>query len=752
MEQSWIGDAFRSIFAGLDGVVYDLIATVYNLLLEIAQFKVFSSTDIEQISSRIYTILGIFMLFKLSFSLINYLINPDALTDKQKGIQHIVKNIVIMFAMLIMCPWVFEKMWDLQSVILRENFIGSLVFGNTSTTTNNDNFIYSYQMGLGCSEASEAKSAGDYIGIMVLKGFYRPYTLDELGENGQAVVSDGEYKKVNEEYLCKKVNKGRPSYYLTSSIYNAYSRTSGILWWANDIYVMNYRIVLSTAIGVVVLLILVGFCMDVGLRLVKLSFLEIVAPIPIISYIDPSSGKDGIFKKWTREVIGTWTNVFIRLLALFFATSVIQKVDKLQWIGQGENTASIWVIIFVIIGSLMFAKQLPSLIEKIFGIKLEGGFSVNPLKKMEKQALGGKFLSQLPGKTLAAATGLATTAAGRAHANFQQKMKAEELERAKRQNAMRRDRLNELNAQRNSQQTRANLLRSRANDLANAEAKRQEIENKLAQVRAHEVERRRANNGQLTDAERQSIATVRLKLNNDLKQVDAIINNVTQNGRVTGDQLNNRLNDAQSQIDSLSQYAKRYEKNIASAEEDIKKQTAESDKFSNNHAFTASLLQAFRGAKIGFDAKDTQGLVSAITAGIEASKKAAKITIDHDKMGFVDRVKDSWTDISGIKNESGTTSMTKKAIKELTETLNDLTNGVSSLEHALGNLNPGAITYDSQGKIQINNTGTYTYAPGERESIEHLIRQYEQLRKSQKSVSKEIKEYEEILATKGDKK
>lgn len=752
MEQNWFLDLVRGLFAGLDNVVYSLISNAYNLLLEIAQFKVFGSEDLKAITGRVYTILGIFMLFKLSFSLINYLINPDSFTDKQKGIQHVIVNIVVMFVMLILCPWFFEKLWDLQSTILKENFIGALVFGDTSTTTNNTEHIYSYTMGVDCKQKSTAKTAGDYMGLMILRGFYKPYKMDELGDVGKTVVASDGYKEINEDYLCHKVNKGKVSYYLTSAIYKESVRTSGTLWWAEDYYVMNYSFGLSTAVGVFVLLILVGFCMDVGLRVVKLSFLEIIAPIPIISYVDPASGKDGIFKKWTKEVMGTWLSVFIRLFALFFATSIIQKVGKLQWIGTGEKEANIWVQIFVIIGALMFAKQLPSLIEKIFSMKLDGGFNVNPLKKLEKQAVGGKYLSQLPGKALAATTALAASTAGRAQAIIQNHMNKAELDKNTRELQMKRNRLNELNSRRDSQNNRAQSLGRKAADISNAEAEKQAIENKLAQVRAHEVALRRKNNGQLTDVERQSIDTARLKLNDDLKAANAKLNSLTNNGTITSAQLQNEMRDAQNQAASLSQYANQYQKVVSSAEESIKKKELENDKFSNNHEIVASILQAFRGAKIGFDAKDTQNLVCAIQAGIEASKKAAKITIDHDKMGFVDRVRDNWTDISGIKNESGTTSITKKAIKELNETLNDLNNGVSSLEHALGNLKPGAIMYDAQGKIQINNTGTYTYAQGERESIEHLIRQYEQLRKSQKSVSKEIKEYEEILATKGDKK
>ena len=98
MEQHWYTDIFRSIFAAIDGIVYNLISDAYGLLEKIAQVKVFGNDDISSITNKVYTIIGIFMLFKLTFSFITYIVNPDAMTDKDKGVQKIIQNIVIMFA------------------------------------------------------------------------------------------------------------------------------------------------------------------------------------------------------------------------------------------------------------------------------------------------------------------------------------------------------------------------------------------------------------------------------------------------------------------------------------------------------------------------------------------------------------------------------------------------------------------------------------------------------------------------------
>ncbi len=387
MEQHWYTDIFRSIFAAIDGIVYNLISDAYGLLEKIAQVKVFGNDDISSITNKVYTIIGIFMLFKLTFSFITYIVNPDAMTDKDKGVQKIIQNIVIMFAMLIMCPWVFDKLWGLQTVMLKENIVGNFIFG-----TDDSEKLNGYKFGVDCKEDSTPASVGDYIALMSLKGFYQPYNKSSMGSDmWDKVESSSNFTTVNDN-LCYKVSKGKVSYYLNSNIYNKAVRISGFGPWGNDVYIMNYRFGISTAVGVVVLLILVGFCMDVGLRVVKLSFLEIIAPIPIVSYVDPKSSKNGIFKKWLKEVGSTWASVFIRLFALFFAVSVIQKVGHLEDAVTGETVTNTWVNLFVIIGALMFAKQLPKLITDITGINLNGGFNLNPLKKVADQALGGKAL------------------------------------------------------------------------------------------------------------------------------------------------------------------------------------------------------------------------------------------------------------------------------------------------------------------------------------------------------------------------
>ena len=73
----WLVNTFRTLFFWLDSIVFPLIATVYNLLTDIANTTVFSEDIINIFAEKVYDLLGVFMFFKVSFSIMTYIINPD---------------------------------------------------------------------------------------------------------------------------------------------------------------------------------------------------------------------------------------------------------------------------------------------------------------------------------------------------------------------------------------------------------------------------------------------------------------------------------------------------------------------------------------------------------------------------------------------------------------------------------------------------------------------------------------------------
>lgn len=373
----WIEIVARFLSFWLDKVVYGFIPTVYNILTDIAETTIFSQDIIDLFASKIYALLGIFMLFKVSFSILTYIVDPDAFLDKSKGFSKLISNIIITLVLLVLTPWIFSQAMDIQSIVLRDNIIGSL-FSVTGT---------------------DATSNGDPGNKMAYETFKAFYHIDtnlfpecESGESSALADPDGCVAKLgltNDEGNQLKDTLNYAYNTNSVSIYMDYDLLN--LKDTGDEFVFYYLPVVSTICGVVILLLLIVFCFDIAVRSIKLGFLNVIAPIPIISRIDPKKGKE-TFDKWVKLCISTYLDLFVRLLAIYFAVFIISQVIDLQFVSLETGTSKdvgAFVKVFIILGALIFAKQFPKLIEDITGIKMDGKFTLNPMSKLRQTPLVG---------------------------------------------------------------------------------------------------------------------------------------------------------------------------------------------------------------------------------------------------------------------------------------------------------------------------------------------------------------------------
>lgn len=443
----------RTLFFSLDKVIYGLIDDVYGLLLQLTRTSVFSQETIHQFAERIYALVGIFMLFKVTISLVNYVLNPDDFTDKEKGLGSIVKHVILSLVMIVLVPYIFNEAFELQSIILEENTIMNLVFGSPSSRE------------LNISNSSYAESAGQKIQFTIMYAFTQPnyddffndaeydladckhtyvedtdgnytfrktpvfdnvasedsnfiYALNEscwgvYDPNTDTYVEDGENGQLLGAF--KSIDSGDVVYQnyaqgVAQQSFNMFFRQDVILAKEADgsRYFVDYKMGISTAVGVGTLYLLLMFCIDIAVRSVKLGFLQMIAPIPILSYCDPKSGKDGMFKKWTTMCVKTYLDLFIRLFALYFGIYVITLIGTFRDVATGEIVSGWLVSIFMIIGILIFVKKLPDILKESLG--LDGGtfkdFKLNPLKRIEEDALGGKAIAGVGKKAVGVVGGV----------------------------------------------------------------------------------------------------------------------------------------------------------------------------------------------------------------------------------------------------------------------------------------------------------------------------------------------------------
>ena len=365
---AWLQKILLTVCFKIDSVIYEFIVIVYNLFYQIANTTIFSEDIVQTFGERIYTLLGIFMLFKVSFSFINYIINPDSFLDKEKGIGKLGLNVVLVLALLILTPTIFSEAMDIQRIILRDNAIGNLILGISNDTDSNFK-----------------SNAGQMIAYTTFSAFF--HINSDAFPECDAFLSMGSDTGSCQSALSAA---GVPDRYYTTFLrarngpaIKMLFRDVSLLWntvtTENGSYsIVNYQFIISTLVGGAMALILATFCFDIAVRSIKLGFLQLIAPIPIISRIDPKSSKDGLFSKWLKTCFKTYLDIFIRLAAIYFAVFIISIVVKNGF----ANDAGIFVKVFIIFGALLFAKQLPQFISDL-GFKLDAkDFTINPFKKL----------------------------------------------------------------------------------------------------------------------------------------------------------------------------------------------------------------------------------------------------------------------------------------------------------------------------------------------------------------------------------
>ena len=80
------------------------------------------------------------------------------------------------------------------------------------------------------------------------------------------------------------------------------------------------------------LVIMLFFTVDVAIRAIKLGILRIIAPIPIISYVDPKSAKDGSFNNWLKALISTFAELFIKTAISVYCVKLFKVVVLFEFI------------------------------------------------------------------------------------------------------------------------------------------------------------------------------------------------------------------------------------------------------------------------------------------------------------------------------------------------------------------------------------------------------------------------------------
>ncbi len=362
----WFNNLLRPFFGGIDYLVYTLLGWVIEGIFNLSSI-VASQKVTEVIYTRIYTILAIFMVFKLTFSFIKYIVSPDAMMDKERGVGKIIARTLTMLAILIMLPTIFFKsdifpgqnapiLTMLQNGVIKT--LPKIILGISDDSGN---------------VTTTAKENGNVMALNMLSSLYYP------SECKDAAVCDSDNNLTS-----------------LSGFSTSFNMTD-----TNSSYVYYYMWPLTTICGIVLVFILVGIAVDVAIRVFKLMILQMIAPIPVMTYIDPKSSKDGAFNSWIKTFTTTYLDIFIKLGTVYLLLLLVKEFFSGNLFGNVYKTLGFasgnFVMIFLIIGLFHFAKEAPKFIKDALGIKDSGGGSFM-----------GKALSGMAGAAAGFAGGLAT--------------------------------------------------------------------------------------------------------------------------------------------------------------------------------------------------------------------------------------------------------------------------------------------------------------------------------------------------------
>lgn len=395
-EANIFNNIIRTFLGFLCKIIYPMIINAWDLFMALAKTQIFkSSLDSSGIVSLLYTrvglLLGLLMLFKVIFSLIQMLINPDLLTDKDKGIFNIIKRSFIVIALLAFVPTIFSFAFKMQEVVLDENTIGNIIFG----------------------KKSDLKDFGNLFSTNIFQMFYI-YDSRLPEQNGclayeltLAELRDYESLDLIDECL----------YETFTYDYNMSNSSSASSTFTKELYKIDFTLngILAVVVGAFILYMLIIYSIYLGARIVQLALLQILAPVPIISYISPS--KNDSLQKWAKLCLSTFLDMFIRLAIIYFVSLIIyvllgnsgsEGAVLVEETSEATGTLLIFVKISIILGSLVIAKKFPDIIGEIFpslGIGKGGlGFGLS-WKKLTDSMVGGNFIREFPKRGIGGVAG-----------------------------------------------------------------------------------------------------------------------------------------------------------------------------------------------------------------------------------------------------------------------------------------------------------------------------------------------------------
>ena len=347
--------------------IYKIASYAFEVFIILATGRIVDGNIYQTIINNFYIVLGIILLFFLAFSLLKGMVNPEDQKQGTSSIKKIVINLVTSMAIMAILPTIFGFLYDFQtSFITRYNVIGRFFgYGSLSGTSENIDSSNTVEVERGAYQITN----GVFTAFLNVNVDYckNNSTIDD---NGYVVINDCQAKIYNKEWLRMP---GELSFASAISevertgdfnLYNEFSAniTDGEL---------DFQWFLAIIAGLILVYVAVSFCFDMGLRMVKLVFYQVIAPIPIFGRVIPEGPLKDSFGKWLKLVLTCYLEVYVRIFVFYFALWLCVTLLGSSYLDD-LNGFSPFIILFakafLVMGIVMFMKQAPKFISDVTGL------------------------------------------------------------------------------------------------------------------------------------------------------------------------------------------------------------------------------------------------------------------------------------------------------------------------------------------------------------------------------------------------
>lgn len=372
-----LSDILRHLSFFFDTIIYSLIPAAFSLIYDMYDLSTLfndttaTKTLINNFTTTIYSFLAIFMFFRVAFSLLGMLVDPSKIEDKDAGASKIVKNVLITLCLIVVVPVVFDYAKTFQKKVIDEHIIERALYGYDSS--------------------EEITNLGEVLALNTWKTFVNITDESKVSSSvksaydslfNTSTASLGGVWPITKFYFVLNTTVGIN---VLGSVPILGAAINGILqkyFEAGTYYQISYVYILSTIVGVYILITILKMTIDVAYRAIKFFALELLSPIAIVSYIDPNSSKKGLFSKWLKQVISTYLSLFVRIF-VFALAAVILSSFNLSSMSLGTMKKLIYLLAVV-----AFIKVAPKFIDDLFGTTLSKESDTKFAFDMLKQGLG----------------------------------------------------------------------------------------------------------------------------------------------------------------------------------------------------------------------------------------------------------------------------------------------------------------------------------------------------------------------------